>query len=123
MLVLTRKPGEQIVIGDNIVVTLVSIGNGRVKIGVEAPPTVEVNRQEVHQQKQAEKAAAQVGPSLPRTAAEPSEEAAALHNRIADKLMSASITDTVATSPGEASKGPASFAPRPNGTPCPRKPR
>ena len=34
MLVLTRKPGEQIVIGNGIRVTVVSVGPGRVKIGV-----------------------------------------------------------------------------------------
>ena len=37
MLVLTRKPGEQIVIAGNIRVSVVSIGQGRVKIGIEAP--------------------------------------------------------------------------------------
>lgn len=60
MLVLTRKLGEQIVIGDGIRVTVVGIGPGRVKIGVEAPPHVRVDRQEVYQkvqQEQAEQAA------------------------------------------------------------------
>lgn len=60
MLVLTRKLGEQIVIGDGIRVTVVGIGPGRVKIGVEAPPHVRVDRQEIYQkvqQEQAEQAA------------------------------------------------------------------
>lgn len=48
MLVLTRRPGEQIVIANNIRITVVSVGPGRVKIGVEAPPNVTVNRQEIH---------------------------------------------------------------------------
>ena len=48
MLVLTRKPGETIVVGDDIRITVVSLGSGRVKIGVVAPPSVRVDRQEIH---------------------------------------------------------------------------
>ena len=44
MLVLTRRPGEQIVIGHNIRVTVVSVGPGRVKIGIEAPENVRIDR-------------------------------------------------------------------------------
>ncbi|HEY3787653.1 MAG TPA: carbon storage regulator [Urbifossiella sp.] len=47
MLVLTRKPGEQIIIGNNIRLTVVSVGPGRVKIGIEAPSNVRVDRQEI----------------------------------------------------------------------------
>ncbi|MBX9625647.1 MAG: carbon storage regulator [Gemmataceae bacterium] len=54
MLVLTRKPGEQIVIGHGIRVTVVSVGPGRVKIGVEAPPEVRVDRAEIHERVLAE---------------------------------------------------------------------
>ena len=49
MLVLTRKPGEQLVIGNNIRVTIVSVGPGRVKIGIEAPPDVRIDRHEIHE--------------------------------------------------------------------------
>src|SRR5437868_14029836 len=49
MLVLTRRPGEQIVIGEGIRVTVVSVGPGRVKIGIEAPPDVRIDRQEIHE--------------------------------------------------------------------------
>ena len=56
MLVLTRKPGEQIVIGDGIRVTVVSVGPGRVKIGIEAPANVRVDRQEIHDKIQHEQA-------------------------------------------------------------------
>jgi len=48
MLILSRKLNEQIVIGDRIVVTIVAIRGGQVKIGVEAPPDVPVDRYEVH---------------------------------------------------------------------------
>ncbi len=48
MLVLTRRAGESIVIGNGIKITVVNIGPGRVKIGVEAPPSVRVDRAEIH---------------------------------------------------------------------------
>jgi len=48
MLVLTRRPSEAIIIGNNIKITVVSVGPGRVKLGIEAPPNVRVDRQEIH---------------------------------------------------------------------------
>jgi carbon storage regulator len=51
MLVLTRKVGEDIMIGDNIRVTITEIRGDKVRIGVEAPRDVQVDRQEVHQRK------------------------------------------------------------------------
>ena len=54
MLVLTRKPGEQIVIAGNIVINIVSVGPGRVKIGIDAPSDVTIDRQEIHVKKQDE---------------------------------------------------------------------
>lgn len=77
MLVLTRKIGEQIIIGDNVRVTVVSVGPGRVKIGIEAPPSVSVDRQEVYEKKRDERP---VGPPAP-TATE--ADAPVLYNRIA----------------------------------------
>lgn len=77
MLVLTRKIGEQIVIGDNVRVTVVSVGPGRVKIGIEAPASVSVDRQEVYDKKHGE--AETVGPPVPTAVVED----AVLHNRIA----------------------------------------
>jgi carbon storage regulator len=47
MLVLTRKPGEDIVIGQNITVRVVAVGKSRVKIGVDAPKNVDVRRSEL----------------------------------------------------------------------------
>ncbi len=52
MLVLTRRPGEQIVIDGNIRLTVVSIKGDRVRIGIEAPPTVVVDREEIHARRQ-----------------------------------------------------------------------
>jgi carbon storage regulator len=48
MLVLTRRPSESIIIANNIKITVVSVGPGRVKLGIEAPPEVRVDRQEIH---------------------------------------------------------------------------
>jgi carbon storage regulator len=47
MLVLSRKANESIVIGDAITVTVVQIGRGRVRIGIEAPNRVPIYRVEV----------------------------------------------------------------------------
>jgi carbon storage regulator len=53
-LALTRKVGESIVIGDDIVVTLINIGSNRVKLGIEAPQKVGVYRKEIYLQQQTE---------------------------------------------------------------------
>lgn len=47
MLVLSRKPGEQVEIGEGIFVTVVSVRGHRVKLGIEAPLSVPVRRVEI----------------------------------------------------------------------------
>jgi carbon storage regulator len=47
MLVLTRKFGEQIVIAENVRVTVVAVNGKQVRLGVTAPPSVPVLRQEL----------------------------------------------------------------------------
>jgi carbon storage regulator len=47
MLVLSRKQGESIQIGDNITIKIVSVGQGRVKIAIDAPSNVTILRQEL----------------------------------------------------------------------------
>jgi carbon storage regulator len=47
VLVLSRKVGERILIGDKIAVTVVKIGHGGVRIGVDAPPELAVVREEL----------------------------------------------------------------------------
>jgi carbon storage regulator len=51
MLVLTRRIGEEIVIDNNIRVTIVSIDGGKVRVGISAPPEVRVDRQEIHERR------------------------------------------------------------------------
>ncbi len=48
MLVLTRKPGEGIVIGDDIRITIVELKGGGIRIGIDAPPDKKIYRQEVY---------------------------------------------------------------------------
>jgi carbon storage regulator len=47
MLVLSRKLGEKIVIGDNIVITVVKIDRNQIRIGIEAPHDIPVYREEI----------------------------------------------------------------------------
>ena len=47
ILILSRKPGEKIIIGDSIVLTVVEIDRGRVRIGIQAPRDVPVMRAEL----------------------------------------------------------------------------
>lgn len=47
MLVLSRKLGEEILIGDDVTVTIVDIDRGKVRIGITAPNRIPVHRREV----------------------------------------------------------------------------
>jgi len=47
MLILTRKVGEVIMIGDDIVVKVLGVRSGQVKIGIEAPRELPVHRHEI----------------------------------------------------------------------------
>lgn len=55
MLVLTRRVGEEIVIGENIVVMIMSLEAGRARLGIAAPRDVGVRRGEVDQRVWAER--------------------------------------------------------------------
>lgn len=54
MLILTRKQGESVAIGDEIQVTVVEIQGKQVKLGVKAPREVAVHRQEIYEKIQQE---------------------------------------------------------------------
>jgi carbon storage regulator len=49
MLILSRKVGESIHIGDNIVIKVVAVEGDQIKIGIEAPRSVEVHRSEIYE--------------------------------------------------------------------------
>ena len=54
MLVLTRKVGEKLLIGDDVVISVVEVNRGSVRLGVEAPQTVSILRHEVYERIQEE---------------------------------------------------------------------
>jgi carbon storage regulator len=56
MLVLSRKEGQRIRIGDSVVVTVVGLSGGRVRLGIEGPVSVPIHREEVYRRIQAEQA-------------------------------------------------------------------
>jgi len=49
MLVLSRKVGETLVIGDNVTVTVLAVKGSQIRIGIAAPPEVQVHREEIYQ--------------------------------------------------------------------------
>jgi carbon storage regulator len=65
VLVLTRRPGESIMIGDDVVVTVLDVRGDVVRVGIKAPRSVQVHREEVYRELQ----------KANREAASPSEEA------------------------------------------------
>tara|TARA_Y100000588_G_C13643947_1_gene664981 strand:+ start:193 stop:447 length:255 start_codon:yes stop_codon:yes gene_type:complete len=48
LLILSRRENESIIIDGNISITVVDIGDGRVRIGIDAPSEMEIHRKEVH---------------------------------------------------------------------------
>ena len=50
MLVLTRRPGESIVVGQDIVITVIEIKGGHVRIGIDAPREIDGYREEIYEQ-------------------------------------------------------------------------
>jgi len=55
MLILTRRPGETIIIGDDIKVTILGVASKQIRIGIEAPKDVPVHREEIYDRIHAEK--------------------------------------------------------------------
>jgi carbon storage regulator len=49
MLILTRRIGETIMIGDDVIVTVLGVSGNQVRVGVKAPRTVAVHREEVYE--------------------------------------------------------------------------
>ena len=64
MLVLTRKAGESIVIGSDVVVTVIELRGGQVRVGIDAPRDVQVHREEIYEEVRRENQAAAASSDL-----------------------------------------------------------
>jgi len=55
MLILTRRTGEALMVGDDVTVTVLAVQGNQIRIGVNAPKSVAVHREEIYRRIQSEK--------------------------------------------------------------------
>lgn len=65
MLILTRRVGEAVVIGDEVTVTVLGVKGNQVRLGIGAPKSVSVHRQEIYDRIRKEREEAESGGSEP----------------------------------------------------------
>lgn len=65
MLILTRRIGETVMIGDDVTVTVLGVKGAQVRVGVNAPKSVAVHREEIFKRIQTEREAAQTSGKRP----------------------------------------------------------
>src|SRR3954469_22312592 len=88
MLVLSRKPGESVVIDGRIKVKIVRLDGDVVKVGIEAPPDIPINRQEVYDEIQlSNKQALQSGRPTPPKLGHKQHKHQSPQQKISDRQM------------------------------------
>lgn len=81
MLILTRKVGETLMIGDEVEVTILSLKGNQVRIGVNAPKDVPVHREEIYDRIKREREGGTVGNEIGNTSKTDEDWAERKHNR------------------------------------------
>ncbi len=74
MLILTRRSGESLHIGDDVIVTVLGVKGNQVRIGINAPRSVPVDREEIFERKRSESTDRQFEALPPDPLASPTEE-------------------------------------------------
>jgi len=90
MLVISRRAGESVLIGEDIEIRVLETGSRRIKLGIQAPETIAVLREEVHATREQNRAASQGMPldlvapllsGLPGSCAPPKKRSSSRHPR------------------------------------------
>jgi carbon storage regulator len=66
MLILTRRVGEKLIIGEDVTVTILSLKGNQIRIGIDAPRSVKVHREEVYERIRKERETLSVVPTTSR---------------------------------------------------------